>query len=128
MKKTIFDDTREFALKFDLITGKETPHISKHMQIRIDHLQEELDETIQAVAENDLTEVIDGLLDLIYIAAGTLNMCGVNSQMHWDEIQRANISKERGINPKRGHNVDVIKPEGWVGPDHYKVLKWYTNV
>lgn len=123
MKKTIFDDTREFLLKFDLIDNTETPHITKHIQIRIDHLKEELEETINAVEAEDLTEVIDGLLDLIYIASGTLNMCGVNSQAHWDEIQRANISKERGINKKRGHNVDVIKPEGWVGPDHNKVLR-----
>lgn len=126
--KTIFDDTKAFALKFDLITGDEIPHITEHMQIRLDHLKEELDETILAVENDDLEEVIDGLLDLIYIAAGTLGMCGIKSQLHWEEIQRANMSKERGVNPKRGHDVDVIKPAGWEGPNHGRVLKWYAPI
>lgn len=126
--KTVFDDTREFALKFGLISGNEKPHITKNIQIRLDHLKEELDETIEAVKNDDLIEVIDGLIDLMYIASGTLDMCGIKSQLHWNEVQRANISKKRGVNKKRGHNVDVIKPDGWIEPNHQKILNMDNNV
>ena len=39
-------------------------------------------------------------------------------------IMPANMSKERGVT-KRGHAFDVKKPEGWVGPDHTKILNTY---
>jgi predicted HAD superfamily Cof-like phosphohydrolase len=124
MIKSVFEDTEEFALKFKLIRGDEKPHIYKNIQVRLDHLQEELDETIKAVNDDDLLEVIDGLIDLIYIASGTLGMCGIKSQLHWDEVQRANMTKERGMT-KRGHAYDVKKPEGWIAPNHLKILKNY---
>ncbi len=37
----------------------------------------------------------------------------------WDDVQRANMAKERALRPedsKRGSKWDVIKPEGWVPP------------
>ena len=69
MKTSIFDDTKEFSKKFDLLSKTTTsPHITENINDRINHLKEELNETIKAVEENDIEEVIDGLLDLIYIA------------------------------------------------------------
>lgn len=127
MNKTIFEDTNEFLSKFNLVTGHEKPHISPQMKIRLDHIQEELDETIDAVEDDDLLEVIDGLLDIIYVAAGTLNICGIDGQAHWDEIQRANMAKVRGVKSSRGHNFDVIKPKDWIEPNHEKVLNEYGN-
>ena len=120
---TIFDDTSEFLRKFNLIDDVDKNTITKHARLRIEHLKEELEETIGAVEGGDLEEFIDGLIDLIYIASGTLNMCGVDAQRHWDEVHQANMNKERGVNPKRGHNVDVVKPEGWVEPNHTKLLE-----
>ena len=122
----IFNDIREMYLKYGLITGDETPHITKHMEHRINHLKEELAETILAVENDDLEEVIDGLIDLMVISAGTLEMCGIKSKFHWDEVLRANMTKERGVNPKRGHDIDIIKPLNWIGPNHSKILKWYS--
>lgn len=127
MPNSVFKDVREMYLKYGLISGEETPHITPHMEHRINHLKEELQETIDAVENNDLLEVIDGLIDLMVISAGTLEMCGIKSQFHWDDVHRANMSKERGVNPKRGHNIDIVKPEGWVGPNHARVLKWYNK-
>ena len=37
----------------------------------------------------------------------------------WDDVQRANMSKERAVSKdqsKRGSTWDVFKPEGWIGP------------
>jgi len=43
----------------------------------------------------------------------------------WNEVQRANMSKVRASSEsqsKRGSSLDVIKPEGWRGPDIQGVL------
>ena len=48
-------------------------------------------------------------------------------QALWDDVQRANMSKEKAVSDtqsKRGSAVfDVIKPAGWVGPNTGKVIE-----
>jgi predicted HAD superfamily Cof-like phosphohydrolase len=66
--------------------------------------------------ENDLAEQADGLVDLVYFALGTAAALGLDWQKHWDEVQRANMLKERGV------NKDMVKLDGWVGPNHNKIL------
>ena len=78
----------------------------------------------------DGLEVIDGLLDLVYVALGTLDLKELSEtqiRSHWTEIQRANMSKERstGANDarsKRKHSLDIVKPDGWKGPDHNSIM------
>jgi predicted HAD superfamily Cof-like phosphohydrolase len=116
----MIQDVKEFIDKFQLGVLQE-PGFHPAIEVRVEHLQEELDELKTAVANQDKEETIDALLDLVYIAVGTAYMCGFDIQAHWDEIQRANISKERGIT-KRNHGFDVKKPQDWVGPNHTEIL------
>ena len=47
-------------------------------------------------------------------------MMGLPWPQLWDEVQRANMAKERAKHAgesKRGSALDVVKPEGWVPPD-----------
>lgn len=98
-------------------------HLSnRKLQERIDFLKEELDELQRAADRQDLAEIGDALIDLVYVAKGTALMAGLPWEAMWAEVQRANMAKERGPT-KRGHRVDVCKPEGWVPPDHVGVLK-----
>lgn len=92
----------------------------KKLVFRMELLEEEFNETTQAVVNGDAEEVVDGLIDLIVIAIGTLSLAGVDVQKAWDEVYRANMTKERGIKPGREQSggFDIIKPEGWKGPDH----------
>lgn len=92
----------------------------KKLVFRMELLEEEFNETTQAVIKCDPEEVVDGLIDLIVIAIGTLNLAGVDTQKAWNEVYRANMTKERGIKPGResSNGFDIIKPEGWVGPSH----------
>lgn len=48
---------------------------------------------------------------------------GLPWQDLWDEVQRANMAKERGPTDKRGHSLDVRKPLGWEPPDIEGVLR-----
>ena len=91
------------------------------LEFRIDFLKEELEETESALVNMDAEEIVDGLIDLCVVAIGTLDAFGVDAHKAWDEILKANLAKEPGVKPERPNPLglpDLIKPEGWEGPDH----------
>jgi len=95
--------------------------INKFMQFRISMMQEELDETKNAFEKKDEEEMVDGIIDLCVFAIGTLEVFGVDANKAWDEVYRANMSKEVGIKEGRPNPLglpDLVKPEGWEGPSH----------
>lgn len=99
------------------------------MQFRLDFLHEEMEEFELGLNEGDIAQMADALVDLTYVAMGTAHLLGLPWQDLWDEVQRANITKERamsdGSNSKRGSSFDVIKPEGWKAPNIDGVLQKY---
>ena len=96
-------------------------NLRRYLEFRIDFLREELDETEAALVSMDSEEIVDGLIDLCVVAIGTLDAFGVDPYKAWDEILRANLSKEVGVKPERPNPMglpDLIKPEDWERPDH----------
>lgn len=89
-------------------------------------LQEEIGEFLEACHNDDVLEAADALIDLVYFALGRLTEMGVPAAAVLEEVQRANMEKERGSLSKRpgsmGH--DAIKPEGWKAPDHSWLLSF----
>ena len=86
------------------------------------YLQEEFDELQAAIESADLLEVVDALVDMVYIIKGTAAALGVApSWRHaWDEVHEANMAKRLATSAdmsKRGLVGDVFKPEGWTPPD-----------
>lgn len=131
-KATNFADVRNFHGRFE-VPEAETPSLlsQEKFDFRFGFLDEELTEFLMSYRENDLVGMADALVDLVYVAMGTAAMMGLPWQDLWDEVQRANMSKVRAQHAgqsKRGSALDVIKPEGWTGPDHYKILgtEWPT--
>ena len=99
----------------------EWSRLEKFMQFRLAMMQEELDETKNAVAKKDPEEVVDGIIDLCVFAIGTLEVFGVDANKAWDQVYKANMSKEVGIKEGRPNPLglpDLVKPEGWKGPTH----------
>lgn len=95
--------------------------INKFMQFRIGMMQEELDETKNAFEKKDAEEIVDGIIDLCVFAIGTLEVFGVDANKAWDQVYKANMSKEVGIKEGRPNPLglpDLVKPEGWEGPTH----------
>jgi len=95
--------------------------LSKYMDFRIKMMQEELDETKQAFKDNNPEEIVDGIIDLCVFAIGTLEVFGVDANKAWDQVYKANMSKEVGIKEGRPNPLglpDLVKPEGWEGPTH----------
>lgn len=117
-------DVRAFHHKFDILNNGKTPTMltKRKLQERIECMQEELDEFKAAVESQDFPEQADALIDLVYFAKGTAVMMGLPWEELWDDVQRANMAKVRGVG-KRGHAVDMVKPEGWRKPDGALILK-----
>lgn len=87
-------------------------------------LLEEIEEFDLACHRGDVVEAADGLIDLIYFALGRLVEMGVPATAVFDEVQRANMGKQRGTLSKRPGSLgfDAVKPDGWQGPNHSWLL------
>ena len=91
------------------------------MKLRMRMLTEEYAETMDAYLQGDVEEMIDGLIDIMVIATGTLDIAGVDANKAWDQVMEANLAKKVGIKPGRPNPLglpDLIKPEGWTSPSH----------
>jgi len=124
MSSDIFEDMRHMHIKYgvDKWTAKATnEQLKQFLKFRINFLVEELTETQKAFDEKDAEEIVDGLIDLIVVAAGTLDAFDVNGEKAWNEVLKANMAKEVGVKASRPNKLglpDLIKPEGWQPPSH----------
>ena len=86
----------EFHRTFNLPIEKE-PIIpsKKRCDLRVNLIQEELDELKDAIKDNDMVEVADALADLQYVLSGAILEFGLGDkfQQIFDEVQRSNMSK-----------------------------------
>ena len=116
----IFDDTMAFQQKYGLWRKDQFGILSEEeMKVKIGHLYEELAEIDKAHKEGNIYEISDGLIDLIYVASGLLNLMNMPAQALWNDVQARNMQKIRATKDnvgKRGSTFDVIKPEGWLPP------------
>lgn len=122
------DDVKDFQTKFSLGDHPQVPSILENnlLDQRIQLMQEELNEFKAASYPAkgrvvDLAGQADALVDLVYVTLGTVAIMGLPWEKLWDDVHRANMSKVRGMT-HRGHNNDVTKPEGWVGPKTTEIL------
>ena len=95
-------------------------------QLRYSLMKEENEEYLQAVQDNDLTEIADALGDMLYILCGTIIEHGLQDKIEavFDEIQRSNMSKlgEDGL-PIYREDGKVIKGPNYFKPNFEQILK-----
>ena len=97
---------------------KKKPSLSsdKINNLRINLIQEELDEFTEAVSNKDLKEVADALTDILYVTYGAGHAFGINLDNCFDEVQRSNMSKlGNDGKPIYNENGKVMK-----GPKYFK--------
>ena len=127
MRKQI-DSVKEFHTAFK-IGHSETPIAclgeSKHT-LRYNLMKEENEEYLEAVQNNDLTEIADALGDMMYILCGTIIEHGMQHKIEevFDEIQRSNMSKlgEDG-QPIYREDGKVMKGPNYFKPDFSKIFE-----
>ena len=106
------------------VRSMDKTQLRSFLKFRVDFLQEELDELNQASKPGipiDQPEVVDALIDLCVVAIGTLDAFDVDAYHAWDIVHNANMNKEVGVKESRPNPLglpDLIKPEGWVAPEH----------
>jgi predicted HAD superfamily Cof-like phosphohydrolase len=107
---------KTFHRKFNFIVNEKPTHLTTRLLAeRIHCMQEELDEFKSGAKQQDMAEMADALVDLVYFALGTAVMMGLPWDRLFADVQRANMQKVRGMT-KRGFVFDACKPVGWVAP------------
>lgn len=118
--------------------GQEVPETpswypdSKDLFRFLDRVRDEVAETFAGIQDKDLPEIVDGFLDIAYVAiTGAIRAAGTDAaQACWDEILDANTAK---IDGRYGETVrdektgKILKPEGWVAPNIAGVLREHTE-
>jgi predicted HAD superfamily Cof-like phosphohydrolase len=86
------------------------------VQLRKMLIAEEYCELQDALEENNLVHIADGIADLVYVTIGAAVTYGIPFNRVFAEVHRANMRK--AINGVTYHqNGKVQKPPGWEGPD-----------
>ena len=125
-------DIKDFHSRFGLLGPSKPTDISKEMaDFRCGFMFEEFNETRNAMilgSEAGLgpEDILDGLVDLVYVALGTAYLYGFDFDEAWRRVHTANMQKIRAENKedsKRGSTFDVVKPDGWK-PPYLSDLVW----
>lgn len=87
-------DIKKFREAFQLHINNEPTLLGvEEMQLHLDLIEEELDELKSAWNMRDEVEVFDGIVDLIYVAAGLAVHMGLPLDEGWKEVHKSNMSK-----------------------------------
>ncbi|MBP6183523.1 MAG: nucleoside triphosphate pyrophosphohydrolase family protein [Saprospiraceae bacterium] len=80
--------------KLPILAKPNVPHEDR-CKLRINLLQEELDELKDAIKAKDITEIADALADIQYVLSGAILEFGLGDHFKrlFDEVQRSNMSK-----------------------------------
>ena len=128
--KEAMDGVRAFHEAFNIPIKKDGPGLSSPepnadgpRAFRINLLEEEWNEYLDAENEDDLVEVADALADMVYIICGTALTYGIPLARVFAEVQRSNMAKLGPDGPVyRESDGKVMKPPGWTPPNIMGVL------
>lgn len=101
----------EFHKAFNILVNN-TPSIldRRTQRLRLDLIQEELNELEVALQEENLVEVADALADLLYVVYGTAISCGMDIDPIFEAVHKSNMSKVGGHMAENGK---------WIKPPTY---------
>ena len=121
---SIFKDIRDMHQKFgvhETVSDMTSEQFVEYLRFRVSMIKEEYDETVVALNDGDAEEFVDGIIDMIVFAAGTLDVIGVDAERAWTAVHEANMGKRKGVNKSRPNKFgfpDMVKPKNWEAPSH----------
>ena len=122
---TNFEKVKELHRQYDVITQTRPSFPDPDtVQLRVDLIEEELQELITGIAENDIVEVADALTDILYVVYGMGDVFGIDLDKTFAEVHRSNMSKlgEDG-RPIFRADGKVLKGPNYSPPDLTKILE-----
>ncbi len=127
-KRTTLEQVREFHETYGLPV-KPSPDIGdpKTNELRINLLAEELDELKEALAQGDIVETLDALIDLQYVLDGAFLSFGLHDvkEIAFAEVQKSNMSKlgADGKPIRRESDGKILKGPNFFEPDLSQFVK-----
>ena len=121
---TNFEKVGLFMKKFEQeIKKKPSLSTEKINNLRINLIEEELNEFKEAINKKNLKEVADALTDILYVTYGAGHAFGINLDKCFEEVQNSNMSK-LGDDGKPIYNEHgkVMKGPKYFKPDLTKFL------
>ena len=105
------------------VKSKPSFSTDKINKLRLDLINEELDELKEAMDNKDLLEVADALTDILYVTYGAGHAFGIDLDKCFDEVQNSNMSKlgENG-EPIYNESGKVMKGPNYFKPDLSKFV------
>lgn len=126
---TNFDMVGEFMEVFGQEV-KEKPEFpdNETIALRLELIQEELNELREAIGNADIVEVADALTDILYVTYGAGHAFGVDLDKCFEEVQSSNMSK-LGKDGKPIYRDDgkVMKGEDYFPPNLKRVIGLEEN-
>ena len=111
---------KTFGQEIKVKSGFSSEKINK---LRIDLIEEELEELKEAVNKKDLKEAIDALTDILYVTYGAGHAFGVNLDKCFEEVQNSNMSKlDENGKPIYNDSGKVMKGPNYFKPDLSKFV------
>ena len=91
---TNFEKVGEYMKTFGQeVKSKSSLSSDKINILRINLIEEELEELKQAINQKNLLEVADALTDILYVTYGAGHAFGINLDKCFEEVQNSNMSK-----------------------------------
>ena len=91
---TNFEKVGEFMKTFGQeVKSKSSLSSDKINILRINLIEEELEELKQSIKQKNLLEVADALTDILYVTYGAGHAFGINLDKCFEEVQNSNMSK-----------------------------------
>ena len=104
---------------------KDKPSFStdKINKLRIDLIEEELQELKESMKNKDLLEVADALTDILYVTYGAGHAFGIDLDKCFNEVQNSNMSKlDNNGKPIYNDSGKVMKGPNYFKPDLSKFI------
>ena len=121
---TNFEKVKKFMITFGQVVKEKAEFpTDKITKLRLDLIEEELNELKEAIDNKNIKEVADALTDILYVTYGAGHSFGVNLDNCFDEVQNSNMSK-LGLDGKPIYNESgkVMKGPNYVKPDLSKFV------
>ena len=112
---------KTFGQEVKLSPSLSTDKINK---LRLNLIQEELDELKEALDKKDIVEIADALTDILYVTYGAGHAFGINLDICFAEVQNSNMSKlDKKGKPIYNELGKVMKGPNYFKPNLKKYLK-----
>ena len=112
---------KTFGQEVKVKAGFSSDKINK---LRVDLIEEELEELKEAINRKDLKETIDALTDILYVTYGAGHAFGVDLDKCFQEVQNSNMSKlDDAGKPIFNENGKVMKGPNYFKPNLNQFLK-----